>query len=56
MLFRSTRGMDKAGAEQIASWIASVLSSPSEDNIQAVRSQVESYMPSLVMVPDILGV
>ena len=52
----TTRGMDKAGAEQIASWIASVLSSPSEDNIQAVRSQVESYMPSLVMVPDILGV
>ena len=51
----TTRGMDEEGAKQIAHQIASVLLSPTSENIATVRSQVENYMQSLTRVPYILG-
>ncbi|MEC7030296.1 MAG: serine hydroxymethyltransferase [Pseudomonadota bacterium] len=51
----TTRGLDLVGAEKIADWIVTVLSNPSQDIIERVRSEVEVYMASLAKVPNILG-
>jgi len=49
----TTRGLDEAGAKQVAKWVANVLTNPSEENINIVRQEVSAFLENLADVPDL---
>lgn len=49
----TTRGMTEDGAKQVATWIAKILTNPSEDNIKSTKSAILAYLPTLKAVPDL---